>query len=74
MQTQAYGVRRPVDLDSTFVEITGRGAASLLVLADRMFSAHTRLIADLANQHRLPAMYGLREYAADGGLMADGTN
>jgi putative ABC transport system substrate-binding protein len=46
------------------------GAATLLVLPDPVFSAYTARIADLANIGKLPAMYGLREDAAAGGLMA----
>ena len=35
---------------------------------------HRQRIAELATHHRLPAMYGWREYADVGGLMAYGPN
>ena len=38
----------------------------------RPISRQLFLIADLANKSRLPAMYGLREDAAAGGLLAYG--
>jgi putative ABC transport system substrate-binding protein len=74
IQLQTFGVRGPDEFDRTFAAITSARAATLLVLPDPVFSAHTARIADLANKSRLPAMYGLREYAAAGGLMAYGTN
>jgi putative ABC transport system substrate-binding protein len=44
------------------------------VFPDGMFQAQTPLIIALAARNRLPAMYGLREYAGVGGLMAYGAN
>jgi putative ABC transport system substrate-binding protein len=35
---------------------------------------HRQRIAELAAQHRLPAMYGWREFAEAGGLMVYGPN
>jgi putative ABC transport system substrate-binding protein len=55
-----------------FAAITSARAASLLVLPDPLFSAYTARIADLADKSRLPAMYGLKEDVAAGGLMAYG--
>jgi putative ABC transport system substrate-binding protein len=72
IELQTFGVRGPDEFDRTFSAITSARAASLLVLPDPLFSAHTARIADLANKSRLPAMYGLREDVAAGGLMAYG--
>src|SRR5215475_4240889 len=74
IQLQVFGVRGPDEFDRTFAAIASVRAASLLVLADPVFSAYTARIADLADKMRLPAMYGLREHAAAGGLMAYGPN
>ena len=60
------------EFDRTSTAIAGARAASLLVLPDPVFSAYTARIADLTNKSRLPAMYGLREDAAAGGLLAYG--
>jgi putative ABC transport system substrate-binding protein len=73
-QLQVFGVRGPDEFDRTFAAIASVRAASLLVLADPVFSAYTAKIADLTDKMRLPAMYGLREHAAAGGLMAYGPN
>jgi putative tryptophan/tyrosine transport system substrate-binding protein len=44
------------------------------VFPDGMFLAHAPVILGLAARHRLPAMYGIREFAEAGGLMAYGAN
>ena len=69
---QMFGARSPDEFDRTFASIADARAASLLVLPDPVFSAYTARIANLANKSRLPAMYGLREDAAAGGLLAYG--
>lgn len=51
-----------------------KGVQALVVFPDGMFVAQTPLIIGLAARNRLPAMYGLREYAEVGGLMTYGTN
>ena len=72
VELQTFGVRGPDEFDRTFAAITSARSASLLVLPDPLFSAHTARIADLANKSRLPAMFGLREDVAAGGLLAYG--
>jgi putative tryptophan/tyrosine transport system substrate-binding protein len=72
VELQTFGVRTPDEFDRTFAAITSARAASLLVLPDPLFSAYTARIADLADKSRLPAMYGLREDVAAGGLLAYG--
>jgi len=72
VELQTFGVRSPDEFDPTFAAIASARAASLLVLPDPLFSAYTARIAELADKGRLPAMYGLREDAAAGGLLAYG--
>src|SRR5215475_11565515 len=72
VELQTFGVRGPDEFDRTFAAISRARAASLLVLPDPVFSAYTARITDLADKGRLPAMYGLREDAVAGGLMAYG--
>ena len=50
--------------------MTRERAGGLLVLGDGMFFLHRTRIADLAAKSRLPAMYGNREHADAGGLIA----
>jgi putative tryptophan/tyrosine transport system substrate-binding protein len=74
IQLQMFGARGLDEFDRAFAAITSAHAASVLVLPDPVFSAHTARIADFADKSRLPALYGLREHAAAGGLMAYGPN
>ncbi len=47
---------------------------ALVVFPDGMFQSQTSQIVALAARHRLPAVYGLREFAEAGGLIAYGAN
>jgi putative ABC transport system substrate-binding protein len=68
------GVQDPKELESTFSTLVGKGVQALVVFPDGMFVAQTAQIIALAAQSRLPAMYGVREYAKVGGLMTYGAN
>jgi putative ABC transport system substrate-binding protein len=48
-------------------------AEALFVLPDPLTLHERRRIADLAAKHRLPAMYGFKEFVTAGGLMSYGT-
>jgi putative ABC transport system substrate-binding protein len=66
-------VRRPEELDAVFGRIApGRGASGLLVMHQPLTFVHRKRIAQLAAEHRVPAVYGSREAAEDGGLMSFG--
>jgi putative ABC transport system substrate-binding protein len=57
-------------LDQAFAAMSRERTGALVVLGDPLFYSHRARIAALAAQHRLPAIYGLREHAEAGGLMA----
>lgn len=57
-------------IDGSAAEASG----SLLVLLDFVTLAHREQIIKFANRHRLPAGYGLRVFAADGGLFSYGVD
>jgi putative ABC transport system substrate-binding protein len=76
----ALGVRlQPVEMpDATTLEEAvaeaRRGRAdALFVLPDPVTLQERRRIAELAAKHRLPSMYGFREFVAAGGLISYGT-
>jgi hypothetical protein len=46
----------------------------LIVLPSAFVAVHRQLIFEQAAQHRLPAVYGFRYFAADGGLMSYGVD
>jgi putative tryptophan/tyrosine transport system substrate-binding protein len=58
------------ELEGAFARIAAGRVQAVLVLADPMTFVHRRRVTELAARHRLPAVYGLREYAEAGGLMS----
>ncbi len=74
IRLQPLEARRPSEIDSAFAAMTKERAGALIVLLDVMFAEHRARIADLAAKHRLPAVYGLQEFAEVGGLMVYGSS
>ena len=62
--------RSPGDFAPAFTTMTAAGAGALLVLTDSMVFLERDRVVDLARKHRRPAIYGLRQVAAAGGLLA----
>jgi putative tryptophan/tyrosine transport system substrate-binding protein len=50
------------------------GAGGLITVEDQFTNNHRAQIIDFAARHRLPAMYGLREFVDAGGLLSYGTH
>lgn len=66
-------VRRSEELESVLARLSGgQVAQGLLVMHQPLTFVHRKQIVQLAAEHRLPAVYGSREAADDGGLMAFG--
>jgi ABC-type uncharacterized transport system substrate-binding protein len=57
-------------IDTAFAAMAREQAGALVVLVDAMLLDHRLRIADLAARRRLPAAYGLIDYAEAGGLIA----
>jgi putative ABC transport system substrate-binding protein len=68
------GARDADSLESAFSDLVDKHVQALIVFPDGMFIAQMARIVALAAQHRLPAMYGVREYAPAGGLMFYGAS
>jgi putative ABC transport system substrate-binding protein len=74
VQLHVVEVRGPQELDTAFSAIRSMRTDALIMLMDPMFiSQRTRMI-ELTATSRLPAIYGLREDAEAGALMAYGPN
>ena len=69
---EAVEVRDPAELESAFAAMKRQRASALLVPPDPFFLPHGKQIVGLAARHRLPAVYGWREFVEAGGLMAYG--
>ena len=62
------------DIDAAFASFAKNGAAALAVTADAFFSSRAKRFATLAAKYHIPAIYSLREFADEGGLMSYGAS
>ena len=74
VQLHPMGVQDPEELEKAFSAMVQERVQALTVPPDGMFIAYQARIIDLAAKHRIPTMYGVRELAEAGGLMAYGVN
>lgn len=74
MTLQPLAATTADDLIRRFAEASAGGCDAIITFAHGFAFFHRRRIAELAAQHRLPAMYGWREHADVGGLMTYGPN
>ena len=75
VRLQALEARNPQEINNAFEAMTKERAGALLILADAILGVNQRKqIAELAVKARLPAIYGVTEYAQAGGLMVYGAN
>jgi len=66
--------RSPAEFADAFAKMSRAHVDALLVETDAMFFSERARIVELAATHRLPAIYGERQFADAGGLMTYGTN
>ena len=74
LQRHVVEVRDPREFDNAFAALTRVRADAIFVPADPLFFQHRTRLAELAAKTRLPAMWGIRDQAEAGGLMAYGVN
>ena len=74
VQLQPLAVRDSGDLAAAFTAATKEKAGALLVVREVIFTFNRQDIVNFSAAHRLPAMYGWREFVETGGLMAYGPN
>ena len=61
-------------IEAGFATLQQRRAAAVLVTIDPFFLVQRALLVGLAARHAVPAIYPLREFADDGGLLAYGND
>jgi putative ABC transport system substrate-binding protein len=71
VQLQTIDVRGPDDFESAFAAIR-RNRTDAILVPPRMLLPYRDRLALLASKHRLPAIYGFRQWAEAGGLMSYG--
>ena len=74
LQVQSLAVQSPDEFDQSFAAMTREHADALVVISNALLFSHRSRLAELAVQHRLPAIFHLREYVEAGGLMSYGTD
>lgn len=66
---QPVPVDGAADIERAFAAAMKSRPGGLITLDDPFTIAHSKAIAALAARHRLPALYGVKPYVDDGGLM-----
>ena len=74
VRLQYINVRAAKDIEAAFRAAGKERAGAVLVLSSLVLNSHRKQVVDSALKSRLPAVYPLREYAEDGGLMYYGAN
>ena len=64
----------PDDFKEAFARMAGARPDALLISADALMLRNRESLVGLTAQHRIPALYPIREFAADGGLVSYGPN
>ena len=62
------------DVDTAFRSLAQESDDALIVVSNPLFTSRREQIVALANYHRVPAIYPLREYVASGGLVSYGAS
>ena len=62
------------EIDAAFGKLIELRAGALIVSVDTFLTSQRDQIVALAARHAVPAIYGVREFAAAGGLMSYGTD
>jgi putative ABC transport system substrate-binding protein len=71
-RVQQLQARDPSEIEQGFNAAVGDRASALIVFDDPVLWSNRKQIVALAAKHRLPVMYGYREFVDDGGLMSYG--
>jgi len=72
IESSPIGVRDAGEIERTVTAFAREPNGGLIVLASPLSIVQRELIITLAAQHRLPAVYGLRFFVIDGGLISYG--
>jgi putative tryptophan/tyrosine transport system substrate-binding protein len=74
LQIQVFNANTSLEIDAAFESMGRERPDALFVATTPFLNVRGVQLAQLAAFHRLPAIYGLREYAEAGGLISYGTN
>ena len=74
LTVRAFEARSEAEIDKAFRGLADDHAQALVIFADALMVFHEKKLAELALQHRIPAIFGFREFADMGGLVAYGAS
>jgi putative ABC transport system substrate-binding protein len=74
VQLQVVEARAPEEFADAYAAAIKRNAGAILVLGGAMYFAHRARLVQLSAEHRLPAIYPVKEYVEAGGLLAYGAD
>jgi putative tryptophan/tyrosine transport system substrate-binding protein len=74
VQIEVFTASTNREIDSAFATLAQKGTEALVVAQAALFDSRRAQLITLAAYHRLPAIYGVREFVPIGGLMSYGTN
>jgi len=74
IELMRVNAKSPGDLAEAFAKMNQAGIKALFVETDAIFFSQRAQIVDLAAKHKLPTVYGEREFTDAGGLMSYATN
>jgi putative ABC transport system substrate-binding protein len=74
VEIQAMGMRDASEIERAIAAFASRPNSGLILTLSPQAFVHRALIIALAARHRLPAVYPLRIFVADGGLASYGSN
>ena len=72
LELQALNVRSANDLTAAFEQATANKVDGIMTFRNPTVVTYLKLIAELCQKHRLPAVFDAREYVEAGGLMSYG--
>ena len=72
IELSPIGVRDASEIEGAVTSFAREPNSGLIVLASPLSIVQRKLIISLAARHRLPAVYGLRFFVVDGGLISYG--
>jgi putative ABC transport system substrate-binding protein len=64
----------PTEIEAVMTMLGHGPGGGLILPPDPLMTAHRKLIVELAARHRIPAIYFLRSFNAEGGLISYGVN
>jgi hypothetical protein len=74
LQLHVLNASTEAEIDAAFEKFIELRAGGLVISVDPFLTNQRTQIVALAARHAVPAIYGVREFAADGGLMSYGTD